>query len=171
MRTSRPSDWRTNQSPNRRRRFTSSWLFTLLVVIGLFLIQHRSVPDVPFPAHYVKVGQEIRIPLRLASPTGTGENWLLAKIDNQSYAALVTVGGRTLHQYAVTSHGVADSTGVTYTTKGNINLENTLYHATYIHVNQSGQTGYVQLSPANTPASSTSGSGTANAPSGNVTAP
>lgn len=164
MRSSRNS-WRS--SDIRPRRFGSGWVLSLIVVIAVFFIEHRSTPVVAYPAHYTKVGTDIQIPVATTPPSQTGESWSLGKINNTSYIVTLTENSRTVREYRTKGTGKPTAGGVSYTTTGVINIEDTIYQATTIVVGPDGHSGYIELKPVKT----VSENATSNAATGNRTSP
>jgi hypothetical protein len=122
-------------------------LLFLFIIIVFFVLQHKSAPLVPMPAHYESIGQGMQIEARLGVPQGTGEVWTLAKKNDTTYIINVYNKSRLVHSFFTVKSLASDTTGTTYGAGGNILFEGTPYMAKSIHINKSGQTGSILFMP------------------------
>lgn len=127
------------------------WVLTVLIIVAFFVIRHRSVPYAPAPANAVTISQGIRVPVATKLPQGTGEVWVLAKMNNKEYVVNVYNKQSLLHVFKAGSEVSQDSSGTTYQAEDDIRLGYTEYQATAIHVNPDGRSGYIELKEVSNP--------------------
>lgn len=123
----------------------SQWLITILLVIGFYIVQHRSVSSVALPTTATTTGSSVQIPVVMKKPTGPAEFWVLSQTADQQYFVSIFVNERVVHRFSANRMTGTDATGKNYTSIGQIKLDGQLYQVTAIHINASGTAGWISF--------------------------
>lgn len=122
-------------------------IITILFIVAMFFIQHRSTPNIALPPAAKMVGVNVEIPLNMQLPSPTEETWTLATRQFKTFYANVYNKGQLVKQFATSGNGVANSSGTNFSTTGNIMFNAYQYRAEFIHVNRDKKSGYIRLVP------------------------
>lgn len=120
---------------------------TLLLVIGFYFVQHRSVPNVALPPGARTNGSQIVIPFAMQKPNGTQETWVLSRNASQQYFVSVFVNERMVRRFQANRVNSQDSSGVNYTSLGDLKFDGQSYQVTGIHINPNQSSGYITFKP------------------------
>lgn len=122
-------------------------LLFLLIIIVFFFLQHRAAPNVPVPAEYQAIGQNIQVKARLGIPQGTGEVWTVAKKNDTTYIISVYNNSKLVHSFFSAKAVSSGTSGTTFGTGGNILFDGSPYTAKTIHIDKGGKTGSILFTP------------------------
>lgn len=124
----------------------SSWLITILFIIAFFVIEHRTIPNVPLPQHYTLSGTRLTIPVSMSVPKANTETWTLSRTsDGSHYFVGVVSNQKFIRSFSSTKKLTATSTGTEYGGSGQIRINGVLFDVDTIHVNPDGRSGQVVL--------------------------
>lgn len=137
----------------------SQWVITILMVIGFYIVQHRSVPSIALPTSATTAGLSVQIPVAMQKPVGPAEFWVLSQTSEQQYVVSVFMNERAVQRFSANRMTGTDATGKNYTSIGQIKLDGQLYQVTAIHINTNGTSGWIAFHAVNAQTSSNQSGG------------
>lgn len=121
----------------------SQWIITLLLIIGFFLIQQRTVPNVALPPEATSHGTQVTIPFAMKPPNSVKETWVLSTNTSQQYFVSVFVNERMVRRFQANKVTSRDASGTNYACSGQIKFDGQPYQATMIHLGSNQTAGSI----------------------------
>lgn len=115
----------------------------MLLVIGFYFAQHRTVPSIPLPANAAASGTKVKIPFVMQKPSPVNETWVLTKSTNQQFFVGVYVNERMIRRFQANRTISKDASGVEYTSIGDLKFNGQAYQVVSIHINPDNKSGFI----------------------------
>jgi hypothetical protein len=124
------------------------WLVAFLILIVALLFRHGGTPmTLSFPSAAKITGNEVRVPVKVAVPSKEdAPYWILSRRgEGGPYLVTVFENGKSIAQFSSNNRGTVKSDGTTYSAAGRIQVVNTVYNASAIHIDPDGHSGYILM--------------------------
>ena len=133
----------------------NSWLFLILLIVGIVMIEHNSTPTAPMPTSATHQGSHLRIPAVLKQAPDQGEFWGLVRrgVDGQ-FVVTVYENRKVIVQFPAKQTIRTSADGTLYATDGVIRLDGDVYKALWMDIAQNQTSGWIELRPSAPPTTS-----------------